>query len=166
MTATTKDGFSLSREFDAPPMAVFEAWTKPELLGWYFNPDNPVTVPLSVDLRVGGQWRQQMVIDAHTNYITGGVYREIVPGRRLVFSMGAVGGWPALSLDALDEAPLVTVEFSDIGGRTRMDLRLELPPGYVDERFGATLDQMRAGWGMTIDRLVADLRSKRAAPAA
>ncbi len=89
-----------------------------------------------------------------------------MPGRKLVFSMGAVGGWPALSLDALDKAPLVTLEFSDLGGRTRMDLRLDLPPGYVDSRFGATLDQMRAGWGMTIDRLVEQLRDSQTAPAA
>lgn len=150
----TELGFTLSREFDAPPMLVFEAWTRPELLGWFFNPGHRVSEPLTLDLRVGGQWRQQMVIDASSSYITGGVYREIVPGKRLVYAMGAVGGWPVLSLDRLDEAPLVSIDFIDLGGRTRMDLTLELPQGYVDRHFGATLGDMRAGWGQTIDRLV------------
>ena len=32
--------FSMQRVFEAPPDAVFEAWTRPEYLDWFFNPDN------------------------------------------------------------------------------------------------------------------------------
>ena len=37
-----------------------------------------------------------MVISESTDYITGGVYREIVADEKLVFSWGASGGWPEL----------------------------------------------------------------------
>lgn len=157
---------TMSRDFDAPPALVFEAWTHPEMLGWFFNPGHAVAEAPSVDLRVGGQWRQLMVIDARTSYVTGGVYREIVPGKRLVFAMGATDGWPALDLDALDRSPQVTIDFTDLGGRTRMETRLDLPEGYVDTRFRATIEHMRAGWSQTIDRLVAQMAGRRQAPAA
>ncbi|MFY8031154.1 MAG: SRPBCC family protein, partial [Devosia sp.] len=51
-------GITLTRLFDAPPDVVFDAWTRPEALGWFFNPDNPTDIPAEVDLRVGGEWRQ------------------------------------------------------------------------------------------------------------
>ena len=80
-----------------PARAGLPAWTDPDQLEWYYNPAQPIPdEPIELDLRVGGVWRQRMVIDEDTAYYTGGVYREIVPGRSLVFAWGATGGWPAL----------------------------------------------------------------------
>jgi len=63
---------------------------------WYFNPQFlPPDEPITVDLRVGGTWRLIMAYDAESSAATGGIYREIVPGKRLVFDMGAVDGCPA-----------------------------------------------------------------------
>ena len=149
-------GFTIRRLFDAPPDVVFEAWTDPRYLHWFFNPAMVVDTPISVDLRVGGAWRQLMVIDAATSYFTGGVYREIVPGRKLVFTWGAVGGWPALDLDNLDGAPLVTIEFSAVGEQTMMLFRLQLPDHLNDEQTREWMASgMLDGWRQTIDRLVA-----------
>ena len=160
----TDNGFTIIRHFAAPPDLVFEAWTDADYLGWFFNPGNPTSEPVTVDLRVGGHWRQMMVIDAEKRYFTGGVYREIVPGKRLVFNWGAVGGWPELRLEALEEAPLVVIEFIAEGAGTRMAFRLDLPQGYEDMGFGATLAEMQAGWSGTIDRQPGQVR-ERAVPA-
>lgn len=149
-------GFTMRRLFNAPPDVVFEAWTDPRYLHWFFNPAMVADAPVSVDLRVGGEWRQLMVIDAATRYFTGGVYREIVPGRKLVFTWGAVGGWPALDLDNLDDAPLVTLEFTAVGEQTMMLFRLQLPDHFTDEQTHGWMNSgMLDGWGQTIDRLVA-----------
>ena len=43
-----KRGFALTRRFRAPVAAVWSAWTEPEQLGWFFNPDNATTVPTTV----------------------------------------------------------------------------------------------------------------------
>ena len=156
-------GFTLRRMLDAPPDLVFQAWTDPRYLDWYFNPGMPVTEPVEVDFRVGGQWRQQMVINAERQFITGGVYREIVPNKKLVFSMGAIGGWPALDLDNLDEGPLVTLLFNPVGKQTEMVLQLQLPDHISDEKTSEWFATgMRDGWGMTIDRLVARYANERA----
>jgi uncharacterized protein YndB with AHSA1/START domain len=95
-------GFTLTRMLDAPPDVVFQAWTDPAHLDWFFNPDTRPDAGTQVDLRVGGAWRQHMVIDETTQYMTGGVYTEIVPNRKLVFAWGARGGWPDLSMGRPD----------------------------------------------------------------
>ena len=150
-------GFVLTRMLDAPPDVVWQAWTDPRHLDWFFNPETTPGHPTSVDLRVGGAWRQHMVENAERQYMTGGIYREIVPNRRLVFSWGASGGWPDT-----DEAsgPLVTVELTPDGERTRMEVALRLPDQLSEAEVRAWLDMgVEAGMAMTIDRLVAKLKA-------
>lgn len=158
MTATYRlnRGLTLQRIFNATPDVVFDAWTDPGYLDWFFNPDNPAEHPASVDLRIGGQWRQQMVISPDNQYFTGGVYREIVPGHKLVFAWGAVGGWPELDLANLDDSPLVTIRLTPRGEQTVMDFHVQFPDAMTEERFDWWMNcGMVAGWNMTIDRLVA-----------
>ena len=145
---------TLVRHFDAPPELVFRAWTEPEHLGWFFNPGMTPNGPPTVDLRVGGAWRQHMVVNAETEYMTGGIYREIVPGRKLVFAWGAVDGWPPLDPARLDEAPEATILFEPDGEGTRMTFRFVVPAEFAE---ALPRPLMEAGWTMTIDRLVADL---------
>lgn len=65
--------FTLTRILAASRQAVFTAWTDPEHLAWFYNPDMPTpTTPIEVDLRVGGTWRQQMVVNGNLSYPTGG----------------------------------------------------------------------------------------------
>ena len=128
MTSTAmKHSFTLNWVLDAPPAEVFRAWTDPEHLGWFYNPDNPIpTEPIELDLRVGGAWRQLMVINRSTTYMTGGVYREIVPDEKLVLA----GRAPRLRLSSterLDDSPQVTVTLAEVDGRTEMSVHVELP---------------------------------------
>jgi uncharacterized protein YndB with AHSA1/START domain len=163
MTEETRHDFTLTWTLDAPRADVFRAWTDPDHLQWFYNPTQPIpTEPIELDLRVGGVWRQRMLISENTEcenteYVTGGVYREIVPNERLVFAWGATDGWPELDLERLDESPLVTVALSEVGGRTQMTLCVELPAGLspeqVQEWFSAGI---RDGWRDTVDRLAAE----------
>jgi len=149
-------GFTVTRLLDAPPEMVFQAWTDPAYLEWFFNPTTVPDGPATVDLRVGGQWRQHMKIDAERQYVTGGIYREIVPNKKLVFSFGAIGGWPAIDPDRLDDGPLVTIDLKPVGRQTEMKLHLELPDHLSEERSREWLETgMEDGWGQTVDRLVA-----------
>jgi uncharacterized protein YndB with AHSA1/START domain len=158
MTESSRE-LTFSWTLDAPRAQVFRAWTDPDHLGWFYNDEQPVPPePIEVDLRIGGVWRQTMVISDETSYVTGGVYREIVEDERLVFAWGAVDGWPELDPENLDESPQVTVALSEVGGRTQMTLVCELPaslsPAQVDEWFALGI---RDGWRMTVDRLAAEL---------
>ena len=104
-----------------------------------------------------------MVISETTNYITGGVYREIVSDEKLVFTWGAVGGWPELDADRLEDSPLVTVTLTPIGESTEMRVRVELPAGLSEEGVREWLEMgIRDGWRQTVDRLAAALTSTSA----
>jgi uncharacterized protein YndB with AHSA1/START domain len=152
--ATSRRSFTLTRSIDSPRDEVFRAWTDPERLGWFYNSDQPTPdEPIELDLRVGGAWRQMMVIDADTQYVTGGVYREIVPNERLVFAWGAEGGWPRLDPDDLDAAPQVTVTFEARAGRTDLTLRVELPAAMPDDGVPGWWRYAEHGWADTIGRL-------------
>jgi uncharacterized protein YndB with AHSA1/START domain len=163
MTDEPQRHFTLNWTLDAPRADVFRAWTDPNHLHWFYNPEQPLPDdPIELDLRVGGVWRQRMVVSERTDYVTGGVYREIVRDEKLVFNWGATDGWPELDLERLEESPLVTVRLTEVGGQTEMSIRVDLPenltPNQVQEWWSTGV---RDGWRDTVDRLVATL----AAPA-
>jgi uncharacterized protein YndB with AHSA1/START domain len=156
-TTEPERGFTLVRTLDAPPEQVYQAWTDPDHLQWFFNPAAPIpSEPIELDLRVGGAWRQRMVINDDLEYVTGGVYLEIVPGEKLVFMFGASDGWPKIDADRPEDSPVVTILLNAVGDKTEMILQLSLPAHLSDEQVREWLATgMREGWGDTIDRLVA-----------
>ncbi|HEV8190304.1 MAG TPA: SRPBCC domain-containing protein, partial [Ktedonobacterales bacterium] len=140
MVATNKleRGCTLTRILDAPRDVVFQAWTEPEHLQWFFNNERPTPPdPIVVELRVGDAWRLKMVINDNLQYFTGGIYREIVPGEKLVFTWGAAAGWPEIDQDHPDDGPVVTVtlnELGESGEKTEMIFQLALPDHMPDGR--------------------------------
>ena len=154
MTDATPRGFTLTRTINAPRERVFAAWTEPAELDWFFSDPGAHNPAAEVDLRAGGEWRQLMVIDELDSYVTGGRYRLVVPGEKLVFAWGAEGGWPELD----DDAPVVTVALVEIDGHTEMTVTVSLPETLTQEQVGEQLATgMEAGWNQTVDRLVAQL---------
>ena len=157
-TAPAQRTFTLTWTLDASPAEVFRAWTDPDHLQWFYNPNNPVPDdPIELDLRVGGAWRQRMVISEQTSYVTGGVYREIVRDEKLVFAWGATDGWPKLDPDRLDDGPQVTVTLNQVDGRTEMSVHVELPANLPDDGVPEWWGMVRDGMRATVDRLAAAL---------
>lgn len=77
----------LTRRFRAPPQRVFEAWLDPALVGrWLFATATRPMTDVAIDARVGGSFR---LVDRGSNGISEhqGKYIEIVPHRRLVFTL-------------------------------------------------------------------------------
>jgi uncharacterized protein YndB with AHSA1/START domain len=128
----TEARLDLKRFFRASREAVYQAWTRPDLIKQWFAP-GPMTTPLAeVDLRVGGGYRIQMRKPDGETHTTTGVYKEIVPNQRLVFTWGWEGP------DRFET--LVTVEFLEKDGGTELVL--------THERFADTgsRDMHREGW--------------------
>lgn len=140
---------AVSQRVDGSVHAAWRAWTEPESLRWFLNPDHPVDDAITVDLRVGGDWRARMLIDAGTDYITGGRYLEIVPEERLVFLWGAAGGWPSF-----DDGLVATVHLEDdAAGGTLMAATLALPDYLDDDAVSEWFDRgIREGWTQTMAR--------------
>jgi uncharacterized protein YndB with AHSA1/START domain len=132
------DKLVLSRLIRAERAAVYAAWTEPETIRKWFCPRDLQLVSAEADVRVGGRFRAEMSNGSETHTVLG-VYREIVPGQRLVFSHR----WQ--ERDAVET--LVTVEFADRDGGTLVSLTQE---GF---RNRASRDGHQGGWASTFDNL-------------
>jgi uncharacterized protein YndB with AHSA1/START domain len=111
---------SITRYLKAPPSVVFEAWTRPELMAQWFFPGEEWTASITQELKVGGQYEIAMRDGGGGKHRQFGVYREIVPESRLVFT------WSCPELAVVDS--VVTVTLVDHGDRTELQLTHELPP--------------------------------------
>jgi uncharacterized protein YndB with AHSA1/START domain len=119
VTLPTDTQIEITRTFDAPRHLVYEAYTTPELIKRWWGGDRGDVTLAEVDLRVGGKWRY--VMTANGGYEVGfhGVYREIVPNERLVFTE-TFEGMP-------EGEALNIVTFDDENGRTRLKNVSEYP---------------------------------------
>ncbi|MEH2505258.1 uncharacterized protein YndB with AHSA1/START domain [Bradyrhizobium sp. AZCC 1578] len=82
-----RPGLTLTRRFSAAPEKVYAAWADPQKLVQWFGPTSVEegSVKADIDLRVGGRYRISFRANGDYNEV-GGVYREVVPNERLVFS--------------------------------------------------------------------------------
>ena len=92
MTVTTEAAPTSDRELvltriiDAPREKVFRAWTDPALLKQWFAP-RPYTTPVAeLDVRPGGANFVVMRDPEGKDHPNRGVYLEVVPNERLVFT--------------------------------------------------------------------------------
>ena len=82
-----RPSLTLTRRFSAAPEKVYAAWADPQKLVQWFGPGSVEegSVKADIDLRVGGRYRISFNAKGTYNEV-GGVYREVVPNQRLVFS--------------------------------------------------------------------------------
>lgn len=107
----------IRRTFDAPRMLVFAAWTEPKHLAQWSCPRGFTFRENAGDLRIGGAFSAHLRSPQGTDHRLRGVYREIVPPERLVFTHCWVD-------ESGKQGPetLVTVTLTERNGRTEMTL--------------------------------------------
>src|SRR5262249_31574927 len=86
VTTSSERAIVITRPFDAPRSLVFEAWTKAEHVAQWWDPSGVRLAVCEIDLRPNGAFRfvHQGADGFEHPFI--GMYREIVPPERLVFS--------------------------------------------------------------------------------
>ncbi len=135
----------ITRVFDAPREAVFEAWTRAEHFARWFGPHGTTLPVCEVDARPGGALR---FLHRHANgedVWVRGVYLEVVAPERLVIATaftdpdGNDAERPGFGRESR-----ITVTFAEEGGGTRLTMR----------QTGLVADQGEGeGWMETMDRL-------------
>jgi uncharacterized protein YndB with AHSA1/START domain len=144
----------MTRVFDAPSSLVFAALTTPELLKRWFGPHGWTLTECDVDLRVGGAWRFLSHGPNGRTMGMRGVYREIVPSKRLQYT-------EAFDDFAQAGEALVTATLEERDGRTTLT-NLILSPSR-DVRDAVIRSGMEHGAAETYDRLAALLQDLAAA---
>jgi uncharacterized protein YndB with AHSA1/START domain len=155
VTLPTDEQILMTREFDAPKHLVYKAWTTPELVRrWWAGRRGEMTLA-EVDLRVGGRWRFVSRGPGGAEMGQGGVYREIVPVHRLVYTEEYDDQWfPGESL--------VRVALVEIDGRTTMTTHLSYASAEI--RDNVLRSPMQRGVGEGFARLDTLLRTMEAQP--
>lgn len=78
---------SITRSYPVAPEKVWRAWTDPQALIQWFGPSRSGPVSLAeIDLCVGGRYRIAFDSSDGKPHEVSGVYQEVVPHRRLVFT--------------------------------------------------------------------------------
>lgn len=106
----------IRRTIRAARQRVFDAWTTPDEMKKWSAPGPMVNSLAEVDLRVGGTYRIRMRGPDGAEHQAAGVYREVDPPKKLVYT------WQWES-EADADVTLVTVEFIELGERTEVVLR-------------------------------------------
>jgi uncharacterized protein YndB with AHSA1/START domain len=121
--------------FDAPRELVFDAFTDPRHLVHWWGPNGFSLTIRSIEVRPGGVWRFVMHGPDGIDYENRIIYDEIVRPERLAYRHGG-GGEDVESVQFR-----TTVTFEDVGGKTRLTMRMVFPSteerDRVAERYGA-----------------------------
>jgi uncharacterized protein YndB with AHSA1/START domain len=137
----TKPSLTLKRRLNAPPAKVYAAWTDPEKIARWFGPSQTKdgSVRAEFDVRLGGRFRVSFSTDDGEHHEVSGVYRDVVPNEKLVFS------WAWRSTP--ERESLVTVSLRPDGAGTLLTLQHEQ---LFDQ---AAADGHRSGWTGCLDKL-------------
>jgi uncharacterized protein YndB with AHSA1/START domain len=109
----------ITRVYDAPVALVWDAWTKDEHVAHWWGPRGFSLTTHSKDLRPGGSWSYTMHGPDGTDWPNFTRYHVVEPRAKLVYDHGA---------SSADAKPMfrVTATFTDLGGRTELDMRMTL----------------------------------------
>jgi uncharacterized protein YndB with AHSA1/START domain len=139
----------LTRLIDAPREKLYRAWTEAALLQQWFAPAPWTTPHAELDVRPGGTNTIVMRSPDGNDMPCSGVYLEVVPNRRLVFTDAYTGAWQP------SQKPFMTVilTFEDEAGKTRYTARVRhwtVADREAHEKMG-----FHQGWGQCADQLAA-----------
>jgi uncharacterized protein YndB with AHSA1/START domain len=132
----------IKRFINAPRERVYSAWTDPAQLQEWWGPEWVRTRNITADVRVGGKYRWDLTNPDGEEMTAFGEYRELVPGKKIVFT------WKWDDDEAWENRDsIVTVELSDRHGGTEVLLKHEQLPSEESR------DRHNEGWNSLLDRL-------------
>ncbi len=133
----------LRRVLDAPRELVFKTMTDPSLIPNWWGPKGLTTVVEKMDVRPGGAWRFVQRDPDGNEFAFNGVYHEVLPPERLVYTF-EFEGVPGHVL-------LETVTFEELDGKTRLTDRSVFQT--VEDRDAMVQSGMESGAKEAMDRL-------------
>ena len=139
--ADIKPSLTLKRRLNAPAEKVYAAWTDPQKIVRWFGPDSGPVTKADIDLRVGGGFNIGFHTEDGEYHQVGGVYREVVPNERLVFTWA----WHTMK----ERESLVTITIKPDGEGSLLTL---LHEKFFDE---AARDGHQGGWTGSLNKLEA-----------
>ncbi len=133
---------TIKRTFDAPIKLVWEAWSKAEHITNWWGPKGMEVKIIEHDFRVGGKWKYSMTMPDGNEFISEGIYREIVEHEKIISSADFKPMTEGVEIQAL---------FEESGDQTHFVFNVVHP----SEEYCKQQEKMGIynGWGSVFDRL-------------
>ena len=116
---STANEINITRIYDAPVKAVWDAWTDPKQVAHWWGPRGFTITTHSKEVRPSGSWVFTMHGPVGVDLPNKIQYLEVDKNSRLVYDHGGNDDRPPMFR--------VTVLFSEIKGKTKLDLTMTLP---------------------------------------
>lgn len=155
MTTNPELDLVISRLLRAPRSLVWKAWAEPVHLKEWWCPKPWTTEVLGFDLVPGGSFHTLMRGPGGETSDNPGVFLEIVPQSRLVWTSALVAGWRPAAQPWMPQTAIVTLE--EEAGGTRYTATV-LHPDKTTRDQHAEMGFFE-GWGTCITQLEAVARS-------
>jgi uncharacterized protein YndB with AHSA1/START domain len=117
-TDSMKKDVTPTRVVDAPRKTVWRAWADPRQMALWWGPHHFTNPVCELDLRPGGRLRIVMKGPDGTEYPMSGVFKEVVPHEKLVFTAVAEDHNGVVHLETE-----TTVTFADQRGKTKVTVK-------------------------------------------
>jgi len=133
---------TLKRTFSAPIKLVWEAWTQAEHIAQWWGPKGMETKVIEHDFRVGGKWKYTMEMPDGNEFISDGIYSEIIELEKIFSSANFKPMTEGVEIQAL---------FEENGDKTNFTFNVVHPT----EEYCKQQEKMGImnGWGSVFDRL-------------
>lgn len=142
MQTPTIPALVIRRILSASPERVYDAWTTSALATEFICPQEVTVAEVCLDVRVGGAYHIAMRRSDGDIWTVRGVYREVVPGRRLSMT------WKWDEENPADEVEtLLTIDLAPQGNGTELTLTHER---FISEESRANHEH---GWNSMLDKM-------------
>ena len=133
---------TIKRTLSAPVKLVWEAWTQSDHIAKWWGPKGMEVKVIEHDFKVGGQWKYTMTMPDGNEFITDGVYSEIVELEKIISSANFKPMTEGVEIQALFEADGDKTEFTfNVVHETEEYCKQQEKMGILN------------GWGSVFDRL-------------
>jgi len=143
----------VSRVYDAPREAVFDAWIATHKLEQWWGCAQTTAVSAEIECKVGGKFNQTMTLDNGHVMPGEATFSEYDPPKRLVFGSPGPTGEPMT----------ISVDFTEVDGGTLVHLvHSGIPDMQVDGDIEMH-DIIRGGWTAAFGKLAGFLETTASA---
>ena len=139
---------TIKKTFDAPLELVWEAWVQPEHIVKWWAPNGMDVKVVKHQFKVGGEWKYTMLMPDGNEFISEGVYSEIVTLKKIITSA---------NFRPMTEGVEMRSLFEKDGDKTHFTFSVVHPT----EEYKIQQEKMGFynGWGSALTRLEALLAS-------
>lgn len=146
MSSIENRTITMKRTFKAPLQLVWNAWTQPEHIAQWWGPKGVSITVVEHNFSVGGAWKYTMPMPNGKEFISEGVYSEIVEFEKICTSA---------NFKPMTEGVELQILLAENGDDTDFTFHVIHPT----EEYAKQQEKMGIynGWGSTFDRLQAML---------